>query len=228
MPTKEENERSLLKQNSPYALPDDPAESGWSTAQIKEKFYSGLLYLHRLLCEYRDSNGESVSSISQKVNQLDALINDIRTGSYAAKDDDGNAIKSTYAKLAEIVNGNVASLKYITEGGGKENINAIEPRLMELIEALQACFTEGKANKAVADSNGAEISATYETKQDAASKVTAANLRSVLGNASPSAQGLMSQDDKIHLDGLYADSNSSLVTRLSTTIDGFVEIEDEE
>ncbi len=32
-----------IKDNSPFALPDDPSSSGWSTAQIKEKHWMALV-----------------------------------------------------------------------------------------------------------------------------------------------------------------------------------------
>lgn len=60
------------------------------------------------------------------------------------------------------------------------------------------------AYKAKRDADGNDIKATYETKSDAAAKVALSNLRSILGLASSSAQGLMSSDDKNHLDALYA------------------------
>lgn len=60
------------------------------------------------------------------------------------------------------------------------------------------------AYKAKRDADGNDIKATYETKTDATAKVALSNLRSILGLASSSAQGLMSSDDKNHLDALYA------------------------
>lgn len=59
MPSKEERkarELENLKKNSPYALPNNPSQSGWSTGQIKEKFYSGLLYLYSLFDSLRNDN----------------------------------------------------------------------------------------------------------------------------------------------------------------------------
>lgn len=46
---KQAQEIANLKANSPFALPDDPSSSGWSAAQIKEKFYKAILILYQYL-----------------------------------------------------------------------------------------------------------------------------------------------------------------------------------
>ena len=38
-------ELEQLKKLSPYSLPDNPSQSGWTTKQVKSKFYQGLFYL---------------------------------------------------------------------------------------------------------------------------------------------------------------------------------------
>ena len=55
MTEQEKKELEMLKRNSPYALPDNPSQAGWTPAQIKEKFYAGHFYLYTLLKEVRTS-----------------------------------------------------------------------------------------------------------------------------------------------------------------------------
>lgn len=249
MPTKEELELQTLKRNSPYALPDDTASSGWTSAQVKEKFYAGLLYLYNLFKEHRTGVDGDVAEMSDKVDEFAELVNDFVTAGKAVMDDDGNVIKSTYAKIADILSGNIGAMTYLKGDSSKEDINAIEPRIMAFITILQGYFTNGKANsaslsdratsdgnglnialtyetkatgtalqsaiskildgtstvaKSLKDGSGNTITSTYETKSDAQAKVAVNNLRTILGLASTSAQGLMSADDKAHLDALYA------------------------
>lgn len=179
MPTKEELELETLKRNSPYALPSDTAASGWTSAQVKEKFYAGLLYLYNLFKEHRTGVDGDVAEMSDKVDEFSELVNDFVTAGKAVMDDDGNVIKSTYAKIADILNGNIGVLKYMKSDSSKENISAIEPRLMALIVILQGYFSNGKANsaavadKATADGNGQNIVNTYETKTNVAALQTA-------------------------------------------------------
>ena len=249
MPTKEELELETLRKNSPYALPNDTAASGWTSAQVKEKFYGGLFYLLSLFQEQRQGVDETVGGISDKVDEFADLVNEFVTAGKAVMDDDGNVIKQTYAKIADILNGSVGAMSYVKGDSSKESINAIEPRIMAFITALQGYFTNGKANaasladratsdgngqnialtyetkatvnalqsaiskildgtstvaKSLKDGSGNTITSTYETKTDAQAKVALANLRSILGLASTTAQGLMSATDKARLDALHA------------------------
>ena len=48
MATRDE-ELEQLKKLSPYSLPDNPSQSGWTTKQVKGKFYQGLFYLYNLI-----------------------------------------------------------------------------------------------------------------------------------------------------------------------------------
>ena len=71
----------------------------------------------------------------------------------------------------------------------------------EINKIKDGVYTAKKAEK---DGNGNVITDTYETKVAATAKVALSNLRSILGLASTSEQGLMSAEDKSHLNALYA------------------------
>lgn len=49
MANKRDEELEQLKKLSPYSLPDNPSQSGWTTKQVKGKFYQGLFYLYDLI-----------------------------------------------------------------------------------------------------------------------------------------------------------------------------------
>lgn len=63
-------EIQTLKDRSPFAIPNNPSQSGWSTAQIKEKFYTGLLYLYDLFYSLRGSVEESLTEQNDIVQQV--------------------------------------------------------------------------------------------------------------------------------------------------------------
>ena len=54
----ENEELEQLKKLSPYSLPDNPSQSGWSTKQVKAKFYQGLFYLYSLFKTLREDMQE--------------------------------------------------------------------------------------------------------------------------------------------------------------------------
>ena len=60
-------EQQRLKDLSPYSLPDNPSQKGWSGGQIKSKLYKGLFYLYNLLDETRTD----VSNVEQALDELD-------------------------------------------------------------------------------------------------------------------------------------------------------------
>ena len=62
----EQEELQYLLANSPKALPDDPSSSGWSTSQIKEKHYKGLVILYNWIKAIR-------TAYIQTENIIDAL-----------------------------------------------------------------------------------------------------------------------------------------------------------
>lgn len=92
------------------------------------------------------------------------------------------------------------------------------------IGTLQSFFENGICKKATADANGDNIASTYETKSDALSEIATAlaeakayadalvqrsALVNTLGEASISVNGLMSAEDKRHLDLLFSMLGSS-------------------
>ncbi len=72
MANKRDEELEQLKKLSPYSLPDNPSQSGWSTKQVKAKFYQGLFYLYQLFAGFRDDVGEMIVGVS--VNENDGTI----------------------------------------------------------------------------------------------------------------------------------------------------------
>ena len=116
----EQEELELLKQESPYALPDDPSASGWSTDQIKKKFYSGLVLLYNFFKQSRTNQNTMIQEMQELVNEINTSYNQIMNQETILKvkyDMDGNEIVTTYAKLLDIANGTVAALKYVAEDG---------------------------------------------------------------------------------------------------------------
>lgn len=166
-----------LKDNSPFALPDDPSSSGWSTAQIKEKFWAAIIILYGYLLTERqritDLEEEGVDGILEELEK----IKDGRTiVKKAIQDKNGNAIDETYAESAKIVDGTIAALKYIKADGTTANIrdllNDIEGNHEAFTQWIAAYFTNNKANNAInaenanratRDGNGNIIVNTYAT-----------------------------------------------------------------
>ena len=138
MPTQEELELQTLKSNSPYALPDDTAASGWTTAQVKEKFYAGLLYLYDLFKETRTGVNGNVASLATRVTTMEAKVDAFVDDRKAQKDWDGNDISQTYAKIANLANGNVPVLKYIDGEGNVHNIHEIDDGFASAIATVRA------------------------------------------------------------------------------------------
>jgi len=166
----EAHELEQLQKNSPFALPDNAAASGWTTAQIKEKFYAGLFYLYKLFKELRVSNDSFTEDVAGQIVNIEAEVRAVLENLTAEFDIDGNAIISTYAKIANITNGSIAALKYIKENGTTENIRKIADDLTEFVTQFSSYFNNDKAKKAEIadraelDGAGKNIFETYATK----------------------------------------------------------------
>lgn len=63
-------EQQKLKELSPYSLPDNPSQKGWSSGQIKSKMYQGLFYLYELFAGFRDDTEDSIVSVSVVENTI--------------------------------------------------------------------------------------------------------------------------------------------------------------
>jgi len=175
---KQAQEIANLKANSPFALPDDPSSSGWSTAQIKEKFYKAILILYEYLVVER---GRITTLEEQGVDSLTSLVNDIIAGTTlvakATADKDGNEFGLIYAKITDLQNGAVAVKKYLASDNSAKNISELETaintlsgNLENLITALangtnkvNASINADIAYKAKRDENGNVIHTTYAT-----------------------------------------------------------------
>ena len=69
MPNRDE-ELEQLKKLSPYSLPDNPSQSGWTTKQVKGKFYQGLFYLYELFAGYRENIEDSIVGVMVEENVI--------------------------------------------------------------------------------------------------------------------------------------------------------------
>lgn len=166
----EAQELEQLKENSPYRLPNDAAESGWTTEQIKEKFYAGLFYLYRLFKALRNSNDTFTEEMSADFAELSDKVQQVLDNLTAEYDIDGNKIVETYAKIAAIMDGSLPALKYIKANGSSENIRKIADDLVTFSSTINSYFDgAGKAlnavlaDKATNDANGRNIVNTYAT-----------------------------------------------------------------
>ena len=166
----EAQELEQLKENSPYRLPDDAAESGWTTEQIKEKFYAGLFYLYRLFKALRNSNDTFTEDMSADFAELSTKVQRVLDNLTAEYDIDGNKIVETYAKIAAIMDGSLPALKYLKANGSSENIRKIADDLVTFSSTINSYFDgAGKAlnavlaDKATNDANGRNIVNTYAT-----------------------------------------------------------------
>ena len=166
----EAQELEQLKENSPYRLPDNAAESGWTTEQIKEKFYAGLFYLYKLFKALRKSNDDFTEDMSADFAELSAKVQQVLDNLTAEYDIDGNKIVETYAKIAAIMDGSLPALKYLKANGSSENIRKIADDLVTFSSTINSYFDgAGKAlnavlaDKATNDANGRNIVNTYAT-----------------------------------------------------------------
>lgn len=166
----EAQELEQLKENSPYRLPDNAAESGWTTDQTKEKFYAGLFYLYKLFKALRKSNDDFTEDMSADFAELETKVQAVLDNLTAEYDIDGNKIVETYAKIAAIMDGSLPALKYIKANGSSENIRQIADDLVTFSTLINSYFDgAGKAlnailaDKATNDANGRNIVATYAT-----------------------------------------------------------------
>lgn len=175
---KQAQEIANLKANSPFALPDDPSSSGWSTAQIKEKFYKAILILYEYLVVER---GRITTLEEQGVDGLTEAVQNIVNGvsivAKAIKDQNGDVIDLTYAKIADLQSGALAIKKYIASDNSSKNISDLESAIGTLengLNALMLALANGSnkpknsenadnATRAVRDQNGNVINTTYAT-----------------------------------------------------------------
>ena len=165
-----------IKDNSPFALPDDPSSSGWSTAQIKEKHWMALVILYGYIV------AERVRINTLETGKTDVAIADIAKilsgellANKALNDKTGADITVKYATY-DFINSGLTVPKYLKRNGNAEFIYTIEEGLTALRTAYETFvstyFTNGKANnavnaesatKAMSDDLGNIIKNTYAT-----------------------------------------------------------------
>lgn len=72
-----ESELKKLKALSPYSLPDNTSEAGLTTAQVKEKFYAGLLYLYELFVQVKDDTNTILETYGSQIGGIEEFANRI-------------------------------------------------------------------------------------------------------------------------------------------------------
>ena len=175
---RQESEIANLKDNSPFVLPDNPSASGWSTKQIKEKFYKAIIILYDYLIVERNRittlEEQGVEGLTEAVQNI---VNGVSIVAKAIKDQNGDVINLTYAKILELQNGAIAVKKYIASDNSQKNIsdlesaiNSLEGGFTDLMLALASGTNKPKnaenadlAGRAVRDQNGNVINTTYAT-----------------------------------------------------------------
>lgn len=79
-------DKEFLKSNTPYVLPTEPTNSGWTAEQIKEKMYKGHIILFEWLRNtqlYIENNyAPSTETLLYLKNKLDDLEQRIIDGGY--------------------------------------------------------------------------------------------------------------------------------------------------
>ena len=183
---------NLLKEKSPYSLPDNPSDKGLSARQIKMKFYEGLLLIFKWIQDYQT--------------EINTVLN--------LSNEDISRISQTLAEFRERFETDEATYETIEDHD--EDMDAIEARAT----TLEGLFTDGKANFAIKDKDGIEI-ITYGKGIDLSlqgsttqwtltvflkdkSGNTIATKTQVFGSVSSVAAGLMSVLDKEKLEGLIS------------------------
>ncbi len=107
-------ELNLLKQKSPFALPDNPSDKGLNAAQIKAKFWEGLLLLFNWLKEAQTAHNSENQTLTNNLNiekgRIDVIVSYFADGkaNFAIKDQNGNVIDTTYETKGD------ATLKFNT------------------------------------------------------------------------------------------------------------------
>lgn len=145
-----EEELQKIKDNSPFSLPDSPSESGWTSAQIKEKFWKGLIVLYDIINDDRDALEEKLGLVDSALEDLNGVA---KVMPRAVADEDGVSIKNGYVKLSSLTGGLISVLKYIKENGQTGNIYDLETAINTVRTNLEALVSEKfsgeKAKKAI-------------------------------------------------------------------------------
>ena len=145
-----EEELQKIKDNSPFSLPDSPSESGWTSAQIKEKFWKGLIVLYDIINSDRDALEEKLGLVDSTLEDLNGVA---KVMPRAIADEDGVSIKNGYVKLSSLTGGLISVLKYIKENGQTGNIYDLETAINTVRTNLEALVSEKfsgeKAKKAI-------------------------------------------------------------------------------
>lgn len=215
----EAQELEQLKANSPYELPDDAAKSGWTAAQIKEKFYAGLFFLYKLFKSLRQGNDTFTHDIDERISQLETDIEAILSQVVAIKDIEGNDIVSTYARIGRLQDGTTAVLKYITATGTTADIRDIASRLETFITSINAQFNGDKAkkaevaDKATLDGSGRNIVDTYATQLALQNLTTTVN---ALVNGNTAAYRAYRDGNGMQIDTTYV-KKAQIVDALNDT-----------
>lgn len=179
-----DEELKELENLSGKHLPNRPGDKGWSADQIRRVLYQGNVYLFGLLKDFAtsvkkiiegDEDDEEYQSVLTRITALEEDFIDIPNilVNKAKADQEGNNFITTYAKIANIVNGTIGALKYIKKNNTLGTINdletAITTNLTNFTNWVNDNFSNNKAKvallaeKATKDGNGNNIIETYAT-----------------------------------------------------------------
>ncbi len=156
-----EQERTRLKQISPYSLPDNVAESGLTSEQIKEKFYAGLFYLLELIDTARTNLGNADAALASDLSALSLSVTALG-GRLTTAETNITALQALFSQ--------VEALQTLTTSH-TNNIASIQSAITTInanIATLRSDIVNGtiSAYKAIRDGDGNIIKTTYATKAE--------------------------------------------------------------
>ena len=199
-------ELNLLKQKSPFSLPDNPSDKGLSAAQIKAKFWEGLLLLFNWL-------KESQLELAHDEDLIEVLYSYFTEGkaNFAVKDQNGNVINATYETKTDATtkfNTNKDEIDKIKDGttvvekaAKDEDGTNIKTYGKALSHSLTGSTTQWTFKFSLLDKSGNVLDT--ETQ--------------VFGSATTATAGLLSAEDKAKINAIASDIATCLASAKSYT-----------
>lgn len=199
-------ELNLLKQKSPFSLPDNPSDKGLSAAQIKAKFWEGLLLLFNWL-------KESQLELADDEDLIEVLYGYFTEGkaNFAVKDQNGNVIDATYETKTS------ATAKY---NANKDEIDKIKDGTTVVEKASKdedgtSIKTYGKSLTHSLQGNATQWTFTFSLKDKSGNTLDTET--QVFGGATTATAGLLSAEDKAKINAIASDIATCLASAKSYT-----------
>lgn len=187
-------ELNLLKQKSPFSLPDNPSDKGLSAAQIKAKFWEGLLLLFNWL-------KESQLELANDEDLIEVLYTYFTNGkaNFAVKDQNGNVIDATYETKTS------ATAKY---NANKDEIDKIKDGTTVVEKASKdedgvSIKTYGKALSHSLTGSTTQWTFTFSLLDKSGNVLDTET--QVFGSATTASAGLLSAEDKAKINAIASD-----------------------